>query len=214
MRVQAYHGLSSRITSLYWFNLSLKSLLKFPDLIQPITDVGREVRMLEDFYLEGDATHYQRLTREGKLDWDLSVVAGPRGAVLFALGLAYRPDPEAKVFQFIPPREVTLTFPLPAYLRQPAELVRVDANRVEAASFTKSAGGIQITSRCGAVNVWVMSPHAGMAEQLKARRKQFLAFEESFRFNPVANAADLEQLRQLQPPTKPATSGQAGGLKK
>jgi hypothetical protein len=214
LRLQAYHALSSRITSLYWFNLSLKSLVKFPDLIQPITEVGREIRMLEDFYLEGDATHYQRLTREGKPDWDLSVVAGLRGAVLFALDLAYRPDSEAKVFQFSPPREVTLTFPLPAHLRQPAELLCVDANRVEAADFTKLASGIQIASRCGAVNVWVVSPHAGMAAQLEALRMRLLGFEESFAFNPASQAADLEQLRQLQPPTKPATSGQAGGLKK
>ena len=33
LRLQAYHALSSRITSLYWFNLSLRSLVTFPDLI-------------------------------------------------------------------------------------------------------------------------------------------------------------------------------------
>ncbi len=44
LRQQAYHGLASRITSLYWFNLSLKSLIKFPDLIEPMTRVGREIR--------------------------------------------------------------------------------------------------------------------------------------------------------------------------
>ena len=35
LRLQAYHGLSSRITSLYWFNLSLRSLLAYPDLMLP-----------------------------------------------------------------------------------------------------------------------------------------------------------------------------------
>jgi hypothetical protein len=40
LRLQAYHALSSRITSLYWFNLSLRSLVTFPDLIEPITRVG------------------------------------------------------------------------------------------------------------------------------------------------------------------------------
>ncbi len=39
-RAQAWHGLSNRITSLYWFNLSQKSLPKFPGLIDPITRVS------------------------------------------------------------------------------------------------------------------------------------------------------------------------------
>lgn len=66
LRLQAYHGLSSRITSLYWFNLSLRSLLAFPDLIEPMTRVGREIRMLEDYYLEGDAVSHERILRDGK----------------------------------------------------------------------------------------------------------------------------------------------------
>ena len=132
LRAQAYHALASRITSLYWFNLSLKSLLKFPDLIEPITRVDREIRLLEDFYLEGDAYHYERRSRDGKPDWDIAVVAGPRGAVCFALDLAYVPDPKEKVFKFGPPREVTMDFPLPAYLRPPAEVLRVDADGIRA----------------------------------------------------------------------------------
>jgi hypothetical protein len=196
LRVQAYHALAARITSLYWFNLSLQSLLKFPDLIQPITEVGREIRMLEDFYLDGDAFHYQRLVRDNKLDWDLSVIAGPRGAVLFAIDLAYRPDREAKVFRFEPPREVTLTFPLPPDLRQVAELLRVDKGAITTAQFTGTANGVKITSLCGAVNVWVVSPQAGMAETLEARRRQLVAFEESFGFDPAGKPVDLERLRQ------------------
>ena len=35
LRAQACPALAQRITSLYWFNLSLKSRLKFPDLIAP-----------------------------------------------------------------------------------------------------------------------------------------------------------------------------------
>jgi hypothetical protein len=184
LRAQAYHALAARITSLYWFNLSLKSLASFPDLIQPITEVGREIRMLEDLYLEGDAFHYQRLRHAGKPDWDLSVIAGPRGAVLFALDLAYRPDPAAKVFQFGPPREVTLAFPLPAYLRSPAELLRVDAHGVAASGFSRNSDGIQFTVRCGAGNVWVVSPQAGMSERLEARRKQLITFEDSSGLEP------------------------------
>jgi hypothetical protein len=53
IRLQAYHALSSRITSLYWFNLSLKSLLKFPDTWAELARIGREARILDEFYLEG-----------------------------------------------------------------------------------------------------------------------------------------------------------------
>jgi hypothetical protein len=80
--------------------------------------------------------------------------------------------------------------------------VRVDASRVEAAPFVKFADGIQVTSRCGPVNVWVVSSRAGLREKLEARRKRLVGFEESFGFNPASQAADLEQLRQLQPSTK------------
>ncbi|MEN6424960.1 MAG: hypothetical protein ABFE13_06335, partial [Phycisphaerales bacterium] len=66
LRLQAYHALASRITSLYWFNLSLKSLVKFPDLIEPITRVGREIRMLDQFYLEGAAYQYRRALNADK----------------------------------------------------------------------------------------------------------------------------------------------------
>ena len=42
-----WHGLANRVTSLYWFNLSLSSLVAFPDLIEPIGRVGREIRLLD-----------------------------------------------------------------------------------------------------------------------------------------------------------------------
>jgi hypothetical protein len=72
--------------------------------------------MLEDYYLEGDATSHERVLRDGKPDWDLDVVAGPRGAVLFALDLAYEADREERVFKFGPPRDATFRFRVPAYL--------------------------------------------------------------------------------------------------
>lgn len=72
LRSQAMHALSSRITSLYWFNLSLKSLLKFPDTWEPIARIGREIRMLEPFLLAGDAYDFERRTNaDGTPDWDL-----------------------------------------------------------------------------------------------------------------------------------------------
>ena len=162
--------------------------------------MNREIRLLENFYLEGDAYHFERRIRDGKPDWDLAVVAGPRGAVCFALDLAYVPDAKEKVFKFGPPREVALAFPLPAYLRQPAEVLRVDADGIHPVKFTNSASGIRFTERCGPVNIFVVSPRSGLAAELEARRRSLIEFEKSFAFDPGGDAADLEQLRRLDNP--------------
>ncbi len=197
LRAQAYHALAARITSLYWFNLSLKSILKFPDLIEPIGMIGREVRMLEDFYLEGDATYYERLTKAGRPDWDLSVVAGPSGAVLFALDLAYRPDPEKKVFTFDPPRDAEISFPLPTYLRHPVNVLLVSANEVKSVPFDVTPQGVRIKGQFGDVNVFVATRHSGVQKELEDRREALAAFENSLGFDPARNSADLEQLGSL-----------------
>ena len=197
LRAQAYHGLASRITSLYWFNLSLKSILKFPDLIEPIRMVGREIRLLEDYYLEGDAYHYERLMKDGRPDWDVSVIAGPRGAVLFALDLNYKPDTEEKVFRFEPPRSSVITFPLPAYLRNPLKVLRVNAGEVTSVPFELTARGIRITAEFGDVGMFVAIHRSGIEEQLEERRRQLVAFEASFGFDPARSSTDLEQLKAM-----------------
>lgn len=200
LRAQAYHALAHRITSLYWFNLSLKSLIKFPDLIEPIIRVGREIRMLEDYYLEGDAYHFERRKRDGKADWDLAVTAGPRGAVCFALDLAYAADTRERVFKFGQPRQTTFAFSLPAYLRDAVEVARVEADGVHPVSFKKTATGIEISGRSGQENVFVVSPRAGVAAELEARRLKLVAYENSFSFDPGNKPEDLEQLQRILNP--------------
>ena len=54
LRVQAYQALANGITSLYWFNLSYASLKMFPDLMPAIQRVGREIRLLDRYYLKSD----------------------------------------------------------------------------------------------------------------------------------------------------------------
>ncbi|MBL9135099.1 MAG: hypothetical protein JNK85_04490 [Verrucomicrobiales bacterium] len=199
LRLQAYHALASRITSLYWFNLSLKSLLAFPDLIDPITRVGREIRMLDDYYLEGDATSHQRVERDGKADWDLDVVAGPRGAVLFALDLDYQPDPNEKVFRFGPPRDATFRFPLPRYLHAPAEVFRVDADGVTKVGYSLDAGQMTIRDQASRVAVFVVAATPGEQARIEARRRSLAAEEEALGFDPGRRPADLAALEGLAP---------------
>ena len=197
LRLQAYHALASRITSLYWFNLSLRSLVTFPDLIEPMARVGREIRMLEDHYLEGDAFSHERLLRDGKPDWDLDIVAGPRGAVLFALDLAYEADPEERVFRFGPARAVSLRFPLPAYLKSPAEVFRVDADGIFAVDHSVSGGVLTVRDQASRVAIYVASATPGERARLESRRSALLAAERSIDFDPARHAEDLAVLQAM-----------------
>lgn len=199
LRLQAYHALASRITSLYWFNLSLRSLVAFPDLIEPMTRVGREIRMLEDYYLEGDAVSHERVWRDGKPDWDLDGVAGPRGAVLFALDLAYTADPAERVFKFGSPRQATFQFPLPVYLRKPAEVFRVDADGVSSVDYSLSQGAIVLRDRASRVGIYVVANSEGERQRIESRRQALVAAEKANKIDPGRNPQDLAILRELLP---------------
>ena len=197
LRAQAYHALAARITSLYWFNLSLKSILKFPDLIEPIGIVGREIRILEDYYLEGDAYHYERLMKDGRPDWDVSVIASPNGAVLFALDVNYKPDITEKVFKFGPSRDAAITFPLPAYLRNPVKVLRISAGEIKSVPFELTSKGIRIKAEFKDVNIFVATNNNDTRQELEESRKKLLEYENSFGFDPAQNSTDLEQLKAI-----------------
>jgi hypothetical protein len=201
LRLQAYHALASRITSLYWFNLSLRSLVAFPDLIEPMTQVGREIRMLDDYYLEGDATSHERVLRDGKPDWDLDVVAGPRGALCFALDLDYTADAAEKVFQFGSPRNSIFRFHLPACVGQPAEVFRVDAEGVFPVEHSVKGQLLEIRDRVSRVGIYVAATRTGERERIEARRKTLVAEEDALGFDPGNSPADLAVLKQLLAPT-------------
>jgi len=196
LRAQAYHALSSRITSLYWFNLSLKSLVKYRDLIDPITRVDREIRLMEDLLLEGDAFQYRRELHDGQLSWDMASVTGPGGALLFALDLAYTPDKVEKVFKFTP-RSATFHFRLPTYLASPVEVFRLDADGVHDVEFSLENGGIQVKDRVTVAGIYVAAPKRGLREHLQTRHAELTQFERSFEFDPASRDSDFEMLRRL-----------------
>lgn len=202
LRAQAYHALAHRITSLYWFNLSLKSLVKFPDLIDPITRVNREIRLTQDLLLEGDAFEYRREVQAGAPAWDVASVAGPGGALLFAIDLAYVPDPQEKVFKFTP-REGAWTFKLPAWLAKPAEIFRLDADGVHDAAFTLAPGAVTIRDRVSVAGIYVVAPTPGLRARLQERHAALCRFEESLGFDPARQRADLEALQRLLKPPAP-----------
>jgi len=198
LRAQAYHALSQRITSLYWFNLSLKSLLKFRDLIEPITRVNREIRLMEDLLLEGDAFEYRRELDEGQLSWDLASVIGPSGGLLFAHDLAYVPGLDEKVFKFRP-RDGVFIFKLPAYLRKPTQVFRLDADGLHDVTFTVEGNRIIIHDRVMVAGIYVVSQDDNLRTALEARHASLIAFEKSFGFDPALSDSDFEALKQILP---------------
>ena len=195
IRLQAYHALSSRITSLYWFNLSLRSLVQFRDTIEEITRIGREINMLADFYIEGDAYRYRRLLRDGKPDWDLASIASPKGAVLFALDLDYEPDRGDKVFLFKRRREGRFNFDLPVYLRAPADVFRVDAEGVYDVKFEVHATGITIEDRQHKVAIYVAAPSRETRAAIERKRLELVAAEQALNFDPARRGRDFDVLK-------------------
>ena len=198
LRAQAYHAIASRITSLYWFNLSLKSLVKFPDLIEPITRVNRETRLMKDLLLEGDAFEYRRELQDGQPSWDLASVTGPNGTLLFANDLAYGPDIQEKIFRF-QPRNGVFAFRLPAYLPVPAEVFRLDADGPHDVDFTIGEGQITIRDRVNVVGIYVVTPTKGLRQRLQTRHAELLQIERSFDFDPAGRETDFKRLRKLLP---------------
>ncbi len=187
LRAQAMHALSTRITSLYWFNLSLKSLLRFPDTWESIMRIGREIRMLEPFYLTGDAYQFERRTRaDGAPDWDLASIASPDAAILFALDTAYGPDPIANVFKFDAPHEVTFTFRLPEWLRRPSDVFRVDAEGIHEIDWRVEGHSAIIQDQRSRDAIYVATQTPNVRDEIEARRRAAIAWEDS---HPVDAAA-------------------------
>jgi hypothetical protein len=198
IRLQAYHAVSTRITSLYWFNLSLKTLVMWRDTLDELGRIGRELRMLDEFILEGDAYGFERLAgADGKLDWDIASVCGPRAAMLFALDLDYTPDPEEKVFKFGPPRRSKWRFPLPAYLQGIADVFRIDADGVYDVKWYHEDGAVEIREEASRVAVYIATPDAKLRSHLENKRQQLIAVETALQFDPALKDADFAQLEQL-----------------
>lgn len=192
LRSQAVHALSTRITSLYWFNLSLKSLLKFPDTWEPITRIGREVRMLEPFLLEGDAYRFERRTRDGAPDWDLASIAAPDAAVLFASDTAYTADEQENVFKFGPPRAVEFAFALPHWVRAPKDVFRVNADGIHETKWRSAGRGVIIEDTQSRDAIYIATHSATVRAALEQRRQSALALEAA---NPIEREA-LELLKK------------------
>ena len=91
---------------------------------------------------------------------------------------------------------------MPAYLDAAKTLLRVDADAVTPMEHERKGQRLSLRTRGGAVNVFVLSSDRTIAEQLAPRRRDLVAFEESFHFDPAGRANDLEALRTILGVTK------------
>ena len=194
LRSQAMHALSTRITSLYWFNLSLKSLMKFPDTWEPMQRIGREIKMLSPFYISGDAGFSTRLkTADGKPDWDISTIVSPEAAVLFANDLAYYPDEKENVFKFSGVRDFNQLYPLPHWLRGPVDVFRVDADGIHEVKWKNEESGVRITTKCSRDAIFIATQSSDTRRFIETRRQDAIAWE----LKNKLTEADLAKLQSL-----------------
>jgi hypothetical protein len=192
LRSQALHAISSRITSLYWFNLSLEGLLRFQDTWEPIRRVGRELHAIEPFLLAGDAYAFERRrTAEGRPDWDLASIVSPTAMLLFALDTAYVIDPAVNEFRFTPPRPAEFRFRLPPWLREPKVLVRIDADGAQDADWRLNGEHVVISGTYSGDAIFLVVSDPKIREEYLQRLGEARAKEAAY---PV----DLQALKALK----------------
>lgn len=199
LRAQAWQGLGNGIASLYWFNLSMKSLAKYPDLLEPIARIGIEIGMLKPILERGTAYRYQRITTDGKPQWDLSSVVSSQAAMLVVNDLGYRIDEATRTFRF-DSRKGQWEFDLPIWLHGASKCYRVDADGVHDVQYRFESGRVVIEDNVDVVGIYVVakdsSDGVSLRETMELTRKGMLERNGSLGFNPIANREDLKKLQK------------------
>lgn len=194
LRSQAWHGLSNCVTSLYWFNLSIKSLAKFPDLIEPITRVNREALMLKDLFLKGDAFEYRRMMSDDTADYDLNSIANRDSLLMVAHDLRYRADTEAREFQF-ERRDANVAFKVPHWLPAKLEVFRVDADGCHDVDHILDDDQLMIRDRIEVVGLYIATSDKKARDKFESICERLRASENETQFDPGNNEDDLLRLQ-------------------
>ena len=201
IRLQAYHLLASRVTSIFWKQLDPKSLVQNRDTIQELNRIGREIRMMEPFIMEGDAYRWEEVKKQdGKLDWLLASITSPNAALLFALDEAYEPDRSARVFEWKSKRDVIFAFALPSHLRRVWDVLRIDADGVFPAQYYTIDNGVKIVDKQSKTAIYIATPSPQLKAQLEARYRDLLQAEAALDFDPVSRSKDFDLLKQVVQP--------------
>ncbi|MBM3211908.1 hypothetical protein FJZ33_06805 [Candidatus Poribacteria bacterium] len=192
--MQAYQGLANGVMGLYWFSLQSWSALKYRDTIDITTRIGREMRLLDKFYLTGDAYKHERIDAESKPNLDLNSIITPDSALLFALDLDYEPDRKAQVFRFKGIRNIDVSFQLPGYLKGIKDLFMVSADGIYDVEWESASDGVKIKDQLDKVGIYVVTKDADMRQKLTKRLGDLIALEKSIGFDPANNDNDFTTL--------------------
>lgn len=197
LRSQAWQGLGNGIGSLYWFNLSIKSLCKFSDLVEPIQRVNREIVLLRPLLEEALAFDYQRIDENEKPSLDLSSLVTSDAMLLVANDLQYDIDAKQNVFQF-QERDVKLPFRMPDWFVGPVDCYRLDADGTHAVSFQVEGNQISIEDRIHVVGVYVVSIDKANKQEFEQRLQAIQAEEKVLDLKPsVDMSTDINALKLL-----------------
>jgi hypothetical protein len=191
LRLQAYHALASRITSLYWFNMGGKTVINNRGSLVEIQRVNREIMVVGSLLSKTTPSWWQNRF----MDIDLNVLAGPYFAALFAIDLKYEVL-KSNQFASAGKRSETMTFKIPAYLQKCDAAVKVTHEGISDVKVKIVEGNAEITDTFETNGMYILyhSETRDLKELLTKRFNQILATEASYQFDPINNNADFRLL--------------------
>jgi hypothetical protein len=183
---------------LYWFNLSLKSLAKFPDLMEPMARVGREIHLLRPQLELGTSYEYHRIARDGKPSWDISSIATRDALLMVANDLAYGIDERTRTFAF-DRRDGELPFRIPLWLDQEIHCFRVDADGTHDVDFVidRDQRSLKVRDTVHVVGIYLATTDPEARRRIDTLHKQLIEVDRNRGFDPVHDADDLKELQAL-----------------
>ncbi|MFZ9982834.1 MAG: hypothetical protein ACO3FI_12465, partial [Cyclobacteriaceae bacterium] len=189
LRAQACHALACGITSLYWFNLSYNSLVMFPELLVPMQRIGREIRLLERFYLTGTQWDYRRIMDGKNPQWDLSTLVSPEGIVMFALDLDYRADHKTKTFIFRNERKASFDFKVAEWVKSDWKLLKIGAEQIEEKEFqiNSQTHVITFSDVVSLDGIYILLPDSSAKDSIVKKFTDLLQQERDMEFKPSRN---------------------------
>lgn len=182
LRMQAWQAMANRITSLYWFNLSLESLLAFPDLMKPIAEVNRMALILSPWMLEGVDSYHRRVSEVDQPQWDFNAIQTHDTLLLFVINLAYTVDPVHQVFQFTDRRE-TFVFPHLGATKPDWQMWRLTREGMEKCQPQWQEKTIRWEDQVRVEGVYVLSADPKLASILQDRRNALESVEQAMGFD-------------------------------
>jgi hypothetical protein len=190
IRIQAYEAIANGAASLYWFNMSGKTMIRNRSSLHEIQNINREIMIVGNLLSHGNSFSWVNRF----MDLDLNVIAGPDYAVLFAIDLRYRISPSN---QFISAgsRMETMEFKLPGYLTDCDAVVKVSYNGVTSVKVKIKDGTAIVTDSLDTTALYVLySPKTNTGNDLIRRYGEIIRAEKFWQFDPVNIDSDFNLL--------------------